>query len=455
VEKLNAGIRLGRTLTIISAPAGSGKTTLLSEWATQCGRSVAWLSLDEEDNTLLGFLSDIIAALQKVVPSIGYGNVVLLESIQSPPIEKILDSLVNDIINAFSDTHTPKPSNPVFIFDDYHVVESSSIHRAMLFIIEHLTPIFHIIIAGRNQPSLPLARLRVRGYIAELDANDLRFSPAEARVFFCETADLRLSTQDTNTLQIRTEGWIAGMQIAALSLRGHQNPDSFIKTFSGSHHAIEDYFVDEVFKRQSPDIQEFMLQTSILDQLSGPLCDAVNSESSLRGRGGQEILEILERDNIFVIPLDDDRRWFRYHQLFAEFMRAHLEKNLADRIPLLELRAARWYEQNRMINEAIKYLTRADAMDQVARLVEDHADAMLTNGRIATLSRWIELVPEEFLYSHPRLALIGCLTDLSRGMPLGVVTHTLKCATQYVANPTSDLRGMVLRAELIGGARLE
>lgn len=448
VERLNAGIRRGCTLTIISAPAGYGKTTILSEWAAQCDRAVAWLSLDDEDNTQINFLSSLAGSLQRVFPSIGLANVELLESLQSPPIHTVLDTLVNDIFNGFSDIRTAETLNPVFIVDDYHVVESPSIHNAICFLIERLAPVVHVMIASRNQPPLPLARLRVRGSIADLDANDLRFTPAEARAFFCGTAGLHLSNQASNALQTRTEGWVASMQIAALSLQERQDPDSFVKTFTGSHHIVHDYLVDEVVKRQSPEIQDFMLRTSVLDRLSGPLCDAVSLEPSSSGRGGQEILEFLERNNLFLVPLDDDRRWFRYHQLFAELLRYLLERGDPDKIRQLTLRAAAWCEHNGMVAEAIKYLSRVGAMDQVARLVEEHSSDMLTNGRIATLSHWMEMVPEEFMHSHPRLALVWCLTDLHHGMPLGTVTQNLKCAIQAIAQlspaeSTPQLRGMV------------
>ena len=272
IERLNEGLAAGRKLTLISAPAGFGKTTLVSEWVAGCERPVAWLSLDEGDNDPARFLTYLVAALQTIAPNIGAGVLAALQSPQPPPTESILTTLLNEI--------TTIPDNFILVLDDYHVIDSKPVDQALTFLLEHLPPQMHLVIATREDPHLPLARLRARGQLTELRAADLRFTPAEAAEFLNQVMGLNLSAEDIAALETRTEGWIAGLQLAALSMQGHQDTASFIKSFTGSHHFVLDYLVEEVLQQQSESVQTFLLRTSILDRLCGPLCDAVSASTA-------------------------------------------------------------------------------------------------------------------------------------------------------------------------------
>ena len=322
IEKLNAGLH--HKLTLISAPAGFGKTTLISEWLASCGRPVAWLSLDEGDGDPARFLTYFVVALQTLAlskvegikPNIGAGMLGALQNPQLPPIELLLTTLLNEI--------TSIPENFILVLDDYHVVDSKSVDQALEFLVEHLPPQMHLVIATREDPHLPLARLRARGQLTELRAADLRFTPAEAAEFLNQVMGLNLSAEDITALETRTEGWIAGLQLAALSMQGHQDTAGFIRSFTGSHHFVLDYLIEEVLKHQPESIQTFLLRTSILDRLCGPLCDAVLGSPS---DSGQETLEYLEHANLFIVPLDNERRWYRYHHLFGELLRQRLHQS--------------------------------------------------------------------------------------------------------------------------------
>ena len=267
IERLDSGLAKGSRLTLISASAGFGKTTLVSEWVAGCGHPAAWLSLDEGDNDLKRFLAYWIAALCTIEKNIGEGVLGLLNSSQPPPIESILTSLLNEI--------TAIPDHFILVLDDYHLIEARQVDQALAFLTEHLPPQMHLLIATREDPQLPLARLRARGQLTELRAADMRFTPSEAAEFLNQVMGLSLSAEDIAALETRTEGWIAGLQLAALSMQGHQDTDSFIKSFTGSHHFVLDYLIEEVFQRQPESIQTFLLRTSILERMCGPLCDAV------------------------------------------------------------------------------------------------------------------------------------------------------------------------------------
>jgi len=317
VERLNEGLDASRKLTLISAPAGFGKTTLVSEWVAGCERPVAWLSLDERDNDPTSFLTYLVAALQTLPPktgeaNIGRGVLAILQSPQPPPIESILTALLNEI--------TTIQEHFVLVLDDYHVIDSKQVDGILTFLLEHLPPQMHLVIASREDPHLPLARLRVRGQLTELRAADLRFTPAEASGFLNRVMGLNLSAEDVTALETRTEGWIAGLQLAAISMQGHSDTTGFIKSFTGSHHFVLDYLVEEVLQQQSERIKTFLLRTSILDRLCGPLCDAVLCSPSVSGQeiesretagqetAGQQTLEYLEHANLFIVPLDNERR---------------------------------------------------------------------------------------------------------------------------------------------------
>ena len=325
IERLNEGLcrdqGFGPQLTLISAPAGFGKTTLVSEWAAGCDRRVAWLSLEEGDSDPARFLTYLVAALQTVAPDIGEGVLGVLHAAQPQPadIEAMLTALLNEIATL--------PDTIVLVLDDYHVIDAKAIDDALTFLLEHLPPQLHLVITTREDPPLPLARLRARDQLTELRAADLRFTPAEAAEFLNQVMGLNLSAEDIAALEDRTEGWIAGLQLAALSMQGHQDVPGFVRAFAGDHRYIVDYLVEEVLQRQPEPVRSFLLQTAILDRLNGPLCDAVTGQAGSSAR-----LEALERGNFFVVPLDDKRHWYRYHHLFAEVLSAHLMAEQPDQV---------------------------------------------------------------------------------------------------------------------------
>src|SRR5215208_4874313 len=341
--RLNEG--LPRKLTLISAPAGFGKTTLLGEWVAGCERLAAWLSLDEADSDPTRFLAYLVAALQTIAPNIAEGVLGALQSSQPPPTESILTVLLNEV--------TTVENEIVLVLDDYHLIDATAIDDALSFLLEHLPPRMHLVIATREDPRLPLARLRARNQLTELRAADLRFTPSEAAGFLEGVMDLDLSAEDIAALENRTEGWIAGLQLAAISMQGHSNTADFIRSFTGAHHFVLDYLLEEVLHQQPEPVQAFLLRTSILNRLCGPLCDAVLLDPSAPG---QETLESLERANLFIIPLDHERRWYRYHHLFSELLRQRQGQSLKPaEIAAYHVRASEWYEQNGDASEAFHH----------------------------------------------------------------------------------------------------
>ncbi|MEZ4517135.1 MAG: hypothetical protein R3C44_09965 [Chloroflexota bacterium] len=333
VERLSRGLALGRRLTLISAPAGFGKSTLVAEWMAACQRSVAWLSLDEGDSDPTRFLTYLLAALQTVDPPIGDGLLAALQPPQPVLSEATLTPLLNQIAGV------PEPF--VLVLDDYHLVGAPAADEALTFLLDYLPPQMHMVIATREDPNLPLARYRARGQMTELRAADLRFTPDEAAGFLNQAMGLHLTAGEIAALEDRTEGWIAGLQMAALSLQGRSGTADFIRAFTGSHRFVLDYLVEEVLRQQPDRVRNFLLQTAILDRLSGPLCNAVTGQSD-----SKEMLESLERDNLFIIPLDDQRHWYRYHHLFAEVLQTRLVDEQPAQVSTLHIRASDWYEQN-------------------------------------------------------------------------------------------------------------
>src|SRR5262249_14400233 len=317
-----------------------GKTTLVSEWVAGCERPVAWLSLDEGDKGPTRFLAYLVAALRTIAANIGEVVLGVLGSPQPPPTESILTALLNEI--------TTVPDNFALVLDDYHVMDAKPVDNALSFLLEHLTPQMHLVIATREDPDLPLARLRVGGQLTELRVTDLRFTPSETAEFLNQRMGLNLSAEDITALEVRTEGWVAGLQLAAISLQGHKDATSFIKSFTGSHHFVMDYLVEEVLQQQPESVQTFFLRTSVLDRLCSPLCDAV---LLCPAASGQKTLEYLEHANLFIVPLDNERRWYRYHHLFADLLRQRLRQSLASStgdegkgVAELHRRASLWYE---------------------------------------------------------------------------------------------------------------
>ena len=368
------------------------------------------------DNDPARFLTYLIAALQTIAPNIGEGLLGVLQAPQPPSIESILTTLLNEIATI--------PDNFVLVLDDYHVLDakpvdtSMSVDDALTFLLEHLPPQMHLVIATREDPHLPLARLRARGQLTELRAADLRFTPAEAADFLNQDMGLRLSAENIAALEARTEGWIAGLQLAALalqgtlSIQGQKDTTGFIKSFTGSHHFVLDYLLEEVLQQQSASVQTFLLRTSILDRLCGPLCDAVLLDPSASGQetAGQETLEYLEHANLFIVPLDDERHWYRYHHLFGELLRARLAQRLPDQAAALHLRVSAWFEGCGLLEEAIAHTLAAGEMERAAELVEQIAIHMFVEERPTTLSRWIDALPENVLRSRPWLCLYHAWT---------------------------------------------
>ncbi len=393
IEQLNGGLSSGRKLTLVSAPAGFGKTTLVSAWVASCGQPVAWLSLDEGDNDPTGFLTYLVAALQALAPHIGAGALAALQSPQPPSIESLLTALLNEIVTV--------SDNFILVLDDYHVVDSQPVDQALVFLLEHLPPQMHLVIATREDPSLPLARLRARNQLTELRAADLRFTPSEATEFLNRVMGLNLAAENIAALETRTEGWIAGLQLAAISMRGHKDITSFIKSFTGSHHFVLDYLVEEVLGQQSESVHTFLLRTSILDRMCGSLCDAVLLDPSA---SGQETLEYLERANLFIVPLDNERRWYRYHHLFGDLLRKRLGQSLTPGdIAELHIRASEWYEDQGLEIEAFHHAVAANDVDRAARLVEGKGMPLHFRGAVAPVLNWLESLPKTVLDANPSL----------------------------------------------------
>jgi LuxR family transcriptional regulator, maltose regulon positive regulatory protein len=363
----------GRKLTLISAPAGFGKTTLLVEWLRERAGSegsVAWFSLDEGDNDPTRFLSYLVAALQTIEEEIGEGVLSALRSAEPPGIEAIAAALINELADL--------PEGLTLVLDDYHLIDSEPVHGIVSFLLEHLPENVHLVISSRIDPPLPLARLRARNQLTEIDAAELSFTSEEAATFLNSVMELDLSAEDVAALEERTEGWIAGLQLAALSMRDRKDIPGFLRAFSGSHRDVLDYLAEEVLERQPGRVRGFLLQTSIADHLSGALCDALTGRSD-----GQEMLERLEKENLFVVALDEERHWYRYHHLFADFLRTRLERESPERVYELHCRAAAWYEQNGFISEVLGHALAAGEDEWAARLIEQHAQELVLHGKCA------------------------------------------------------------------------
>jgi LuxR family transcriptional regulator, maltose regulon positive regulatory protein len=421
-ERLSRGAE--SALTLLSAPAGFGKTTLLTEWLADApadGRSAAWLSLDQRDNDPAVFWTYLIAALQTAAPGVGTGALVQLQSPQAP-IEAVLATLLNDL-GAVSD-------GVVLVLDDYHVIDARDIHEGMAFILEHLPPQFHLVIAGRADPALPLSRLRGRGELVEIRAADLRFTPDEAATYLNGVMGLVLRAEDVAALEGRTEGWIAALQLAALSLQGRDDAAGFIAGFAGDDRYIVDYLVEEVLQRQPQNVRSFLLNTSILSRLSGSLCDAVTGQD-----GGKAMLDALDRGNLFLVQLDDRRQWYRYQHLFGDVLRAHLLDEQPDRVHELHLRASAWYERNGERSEAIRHALAGRDFTRAADLVELAIPAMRKSRQEATLRRWIEELPGELVRVRPVLS-VGYAGTLILGGELDGVEARLEDAERWLDTPT-------------------
>jgi LuxR family transcriptional regulator, maltose regulon positive regulatory protein len=400
----------GRRLTLVSAPAGFGKTTLLSEWSqSRAGgeRSIAWVSLDEGDNDPARFLSYLVAALRTVEEGIGEGVLASLRSPEPPRLEVLAGSLVNEMATL--------PGELAVVLDDYHVVDARPVHGIVSFLLDNLPPNAQLVIAGRVDPPLPLARLRARGQMAKLGAADLRFTPEEAAAFLGDVMGLDLSAEDVSVLEERTEGWVVGLQLAALSMRDRRDASGFVEAFSGSHRDVLDFLAEEVLQRQPEGVREFLLRTSVLGSMSAPLCDTLTGRSD-----GQGMLERLERENLFVVALDEERGWYRYHHLFRDFLRGRLGHEKPGLAGELHLRASGWYERSGRTFEAVVHALASGDKERAADLVERAIGEMWFRGEVLTLLGWLEALPEGAKRRRPRLLLEHATALMWVGRPENV-----------------------------------
>ncbi|WP_025027934.1 LuxR C-terminal-related transcriptional regulator [Caldalkalibacillus mannanilyticus] len=461
IERLNKDLH--RKLTLISASAGSGKTTLVSQWIAECEHPVAWLSLDQGDNDPARFLTYFVAALQTIEENTGVNLTGMLQSPQPPSIESIITSLLNEL--------SMIPYHFFLVLDDYHVINAEPVHHALTFLLEHMPLRMHLVIVTREDPPLPLARLRVRDQLNELRMSDLRFTLPEVTCFLNQVMDLPLSSKEIAALENRTEGWIAGLQLAAISMHSMQGQkrdqcfDSFIHSFTGRHHYVLDYLVEEVLHQQPEPVQSFLLQTSILDRLHGSLCDAIlyqeredreNEEKSVSApwMSGQETLEYLERLNLFIVPLDKERRWYRYHHLFADLLRHQLQQRSASLlreqergIAELHLRASTWFENNGLEMEAFHHATAAHDIERATRLLEGGGTPLHFRGAVYPVLRWLESLPPIILDAKPAL-WVAYASVLLFASQLSGVEQKLQAAEAALEGtkldePTSDLIGHI------------
>lgn len=410
-----------RPLTLVSAPAGFGKTTLVSDWCRAYAAlqvdvapstpAFCWLALDENDNELTCFLAYVIAALQTVDATLGTDLQLLLQAPQSLPLNTLLTHLINDLeVNV-------RPI--VLVLDDYHLITAQPVHNALTFLVENLPSTLHLVVTTRVDPPLPLARWRVRNQLTEVRASDLRFTLEEAATFLNSVMELSLSVSEIGKLETRTEGWIAGLQLAALSMEGRTNLTDFIDRFTGSHAYIIDYLVEEVLHQQPAEVQHFLLQSSILERLCGPLCDCLTGRSD-----GQVMLEQLQRTNLFLIPLDDERRWYRYHHLFADVLQNRLRYSTPDSLAALHLRASDWYETAGLLDEAMHHALAAPDLTRAALIVEAHSIPLLLRSEVVRINRWLQALPAPLIESRPHLALVAAWVYMA-AFHLDGLTHIL------------------------------
>ena len=416
-------------LTLVSAPAGFGKTTLLTAWlatAATENRSVAWLSLDQNDSQPATFWTYVITALQTAVPGVGAGVLPLLQSAQ-PPIETVLAAVLNEL--------SAVPNEVDLVLDDYHLVDGPDVRPGIAFLLEHLPPQVHLVISTRADPLLPLARMRARGELVEVRAADLRFTPDEVATYLNDVIGLDLAPQDIAALEGRTEGWIAALQLAALSMQGREDISGFIAGFAGDDRYIVDYLVEEVLQRQTEQVRTFLLRTCLLDRLSGPLCDAVTGEP-----GGKAALEALDRANLFLVSLDDSRHWYCYHHLFADMLQAHLSDERPDEVTDLHRRASQWYDQHGQPSPAVRHALAAGDIERAADLVELAIPALLRSRQEATIRGWLDVIPDEVVRMRPVLA-VGLVGALMAGGEFDGIEERLRDAERWLEPATHDREG--------------
>lgn len=427
-----------RPLTLIAAPAGFGKTTLVTEWLTQGEQRAAWLSLAEDDNDVTVFLTYVLAALRTIAAAdLGESVLVLLQAPQPPPLRALLHTLAHELISGLPPC--------VLVLDDYHVISDHAIHEAVLFLLDHV-PALRWIINTRADPALPLGRLRARQQLLELRAADLRFSVEETTRLLNEIMHFALPDNAVQELQTKTEGWIAGLQLAGLAMQSNPDHTQFIHDFYGSHRYVADYLADEVLRHLPEQTQAFLLQTALLERLCTELCEAVvikdeENISSFILPPSSLILEELERANLFLIPLDDNRRWYRYHQLFADLLRQRLQRRYPHLVPLLHQRAAAWFAQHDLVDDAMRHLIAAKAFTQAADLLEQRNELLWMQGRFVLLHHWLTFLPDEMIAQRPRLVLAQAWTHVLSDAAASTVTTLFQQAEAAIVNAAATDTG--------------
>lgn len=424
-------------LTLISAPAGFGKTTLVKEWVMSHDQPAGWLSLDEDDNDPLRFLTYFVAALQTISADLGQELLNAFQSPQPPAMTTAVTTLINEI--------GAIPDHIILVLDDYHLIKAEAVHHTLNYLLENRPAQLHLVITTREDPPFALHRWRSRGELTEIRERDLRFSKSETTALLNENMNLNLTADQIAVLESKTEGWISGLQLAALSLRGRADVDHFVRSFAGSNRFILDYLFEEVFRGQPPDVKDFLLQTAVLDQLNAALCDALIGAEKKDMPGSQAMLEQLEQANLFIIALDDSRQWFRYHQLFADLLRQRLRIEMGD-TAVLHLRAAAWHEQNGFPSRAIKHYLAAEAWEQAAALILLQSQELQKHGENITFLRWVQALPEAVVQANPALCLEYAWALALSGKPDEAESFLLIAEAAYRDNPAKY--GYVLSAQI-------
>lgn len=433
LQRLNAG--LSGKVNLISAPAGFGKTTIVSEWIRQVGRPAAWLSLDEQDNDPLRFLSYLIRALQYICPDFGESALENLQTLQHKGVSLEQSDFLDEFVSEIAEIQMAF----ILVLDDYHVITHSTVQHVLQFLLNHQPETMHWVIATRTDPPWPLGRLRARRELNEVRASDLRFTSQESAEFLNDRMGLALAAQDMAALEGRTEGWIAGLQLAALSLQGQVNRHQFIEDLAGSHRFIFDYLVEEALEKQPPDIQDFLLQTSLLQQMNAGLCDTLTGRSD-----SQDVLLYLERSNLFLQPLDHDRYWYRYHHLFADLLRIKLGQTRSAQVPALHRTASLWFEKNKLIAEAIHHALLAGDFELVVRLIKGSAFSMMDTGELFTLLGWLDALPHNLILDEPWISVFYAWALAYTGQLNRAEEYLLQAETRLVEMPGMDTREHLL-----------
>jgi LuxR family maltose regulon positive regulatory protein len=436
IDLLNGG--MDKTLILVSAPAGYGKSTLVSRWLKETGIPSAWLSLDVGDNDPIRFLQYLLVVFQPIAPGTG-GS--LLDMLQPVQYETVINNLTNELAST--------SGSFVLVMDDFHLINSEAVINIVIYLLEHLPRQIHLVLLTRIDPPLPISRLRVRHQLVDIRADQLRFTCDEIAAFLNDTMKLKLSADDLSAIEKRTEGWIAGLQLAALSMQSRKDVHGFVSAFTGSHHYIMDYLVEEVLKLQPPNISDYLMQTSILDHICGPLSESVIDIVPEGLLDGQSILESLERANLFVIPLDDERRWYRYHHLFADVLKKRLEQHYPNSLPKLHLRASRWFEQNGLISEAVRHALTAGDQDRVIQLIEQNGPLLLIGGELANLRNWIKAV-ESKSQTHPWILIIKAWLFILTGQP-ALAEEMLQSAEKLISSLEVDVKIKLMQGAITTG----